>query len=207
MKSIKKTSLIYWIGGSTCAGKTTISNIIAAKYGLPVYHCDEYLEKHIDKSNATNHPNLNNKLSLNDILSMEIEEYLNWSVDVFIEEFEMILEDLDKLSDGKPIVVEGVNLLPKLIKDEIIDIDHAVWLVASEMFYKKHQMHRIEMFERVKQCSNIEQALHNYMSDDLAFGKYILNDTKRLDMKVIVVEDESEIMKYVDIISSYFNLL
>jgi 2-phosphoglycerate kinase len=207
VKSTKKTSLIYWIGGSTCAGKTTISNIIAAKYGLTVYHCDEYLGKHIDKSNATNHPNLNNKLSFDDILSMEVEEYLNWSVDVFSEEFEMILEDLDKMSDGMPIVVEGVNLLPKLIKDKIIDIDHAVWLVASEMFYKNHQIQRLEMFERVKECSNPEQALYNYMSDDLAFGKYILNDTKKLGMKVMEVEEESDILKYVDIISLYFNLL
>ncbi|WP_455714085.1 shikimate kinase [Anaerosporobacter sp.] len=48
----KKTSSIYWIGGSTCAGKTTISNILAANYGFRVYHCDEYLGKHIENSNA-----------------------------------------------------------------------------------------------------------------------------------------------------------
>lgn len=63
------------------------------------------------------------------------------------------------------------------------------------------------MFERINECSNPEQALHNYMSDDLAFGKHILNDTKRLDLKVMEVEDESDIMKYVEVISSYFNLL
>ncbi|BCN30845.1 hypothetical protein [Anaeromicropila herbilytica] len=204
---MKKTSLIYWIGGSTCAGKTSISNILAAKYGFTVYHCDDYLGKHIDQSDAQKHPNLNKKVSFNDILSMKVKEYLKWNVDVFCEEFEMILEDLDKLDDGKPILVEGINLLPKLIRDQITDDDHAVWLVANEMFYKKHQMNRNEMFERIKECSNPEQALHNYMSDDLAFGKYILNDVKRLDMKVMEVGDESDITKYVDVISSYFNLL
>ena len=207
MKTSKKSSLIYWIGGSTCAGKTTISNILAVKYGFTVYHCDEYLGKHMEKSNAQEHPNLSRKVSFNDILSMKVEEYLNWSMDVFNEEFEMILEDLDKLSDGKPILVEGVNLLPKLIKDEITDINHAVWLVANEVFYKKHQMQRNEMFERVKECSNPEQALHNYINDDLAFGKHILKDTKRLGLKVMEVENESDIMKYVEVVSSYFNLL
>jgi 2-phosphoglycerate kinase len=205
VKTSKKTSLVYWIGGSTCAGKTTISNILAANYGLTVYHCDEYLGKHIKNSNAQEHPNLHKKFSFNDILNMKVEEYLSWSMDVFSEEFEMILEDLDKLSDGKPILVEGVNLLPKLIKDEITDTNHAVWLVANEVFYKKHQIQRNEMFERIKECSNHEQALNNYMSDDLAFGKQILNDTKSLDLKVIEVEDESDFMKYVEDISSYFN--
>ncbi len=138
---------------------------------------------------------------------MKVEEYLNWSMNVFSEEFEMILEDLDKLSDGKSILVEGINLLPKLIKNEIDNNDHAVWLVSNEVFYTKHQMQRKEMFERLKECSNPEQALLNYMSDDLAFGKHILNDAKSLDLKVIEVVNENDIMKYVEVISSYFNLL
>ncbi|WP_455714086.1 hypothetical protein [Anaerosporobacter sp.] len=128
-------------------------------------------------------------------------------MNVFSEEFEMILEDLDKLSDGKSILVEGINLLPKLIKNEIDNNDHAVWLVSNEVFYTKHQMQRKEMFERLKECSNPEQALLNYMSDDLAFGKHILNDAKSLDLKVIEVVNENDIMKYVEVISSYFNLL
>jgi hypothetical protein len=78
--------------------------------------------------------------------------------------------------------------------------------ISNEMFYRKNQMQRNEMFERVKECSNPEQALHNYMNDDLAFGKRILEDAKRLDLKVMEVENESDIMNYVEDISSYFNL-
>ncbi len=44
MSTDKKSSLVYCIGGSTCAGKTTISKILADKFGFKVYHCDEYLE-------------------------------------------------------------------------------------------------------------------------------------------------------------------
>lgn len=206
MKTNRKKSSIYWIGGSTCAGKTTISNVLAANYGFTVYHCDGYLGKHIENSNAQLHPNLNAKVSYNDILSMKVEDYLNWSIKVFSEEFEMILEDLDDLSDGNPILVEGVNLLPKLVKNVLTDNNHAVWLVANEVFYTKHQMERKEMFERLKECSNPDRALINYMRDDLAFGKHMLNEAKSLDLRALKVENESDIMKYVTVISSYFNL-
>jgi len=209
MKAKNKESLIYWLGGSTCAGKTTISNALSANYGFTVYHCDDNFGKHIEKSNAQEHPNLNKmtKVTWNDILSMKVEEYLNWTTGSFIEEFGMILEDLDKLSDDKLILVEGINLLPKLIKDEIVNINHAVWLVADDAFYKKHQMNRKELFERIKECSNQEQALHNYINDDLAFGKYILNDAKKLNLKVIKIVNESDIKKNIELIFTYFNLV
>jgi 2-phosphoglycerate kinase len=209
MKAKNNMPLVYWIGGSTCAGKTTISNALSAKYGLTVYHCDDYIGKHIDKSNAQEHPNLNKitKTSWDDILSMNVEDYLNWTMGSFIEEFGMILEDLYKLSDDKPILVEGINLLPQLIKDNIVNINHAVWLVADETFYKEHQMKRKELFERVKECYNQEQALQNYINDDLAFGKYILNDAKMLNFKVIEIGNESDITENMELISTYFNLV
>lgn len=140
MKADHITPMIYWLGGSTCAGKTTISNILSEKYGFIVYHCDEYLAKHIEKSNAQEHPNLNRvtKMSWNDILSMKVDDYLKWTIGLFREEFQMILEDLYKLSESKPILVEGVGLFPELISNVISDTDHAIFLVADEVFYRKH---------------------------------------------------------------------
>lgn len=202
-------SIIYWLGGSTCAGKTTISNILSEKYGFNVYHCDEYLAKHIEKSNVQEHPNLNRviKTSWNDILGMKVEEYLKWTIGLFKEEFKMILEDLYNFSDGTPTLIEGVGLLPELIKNEISDVDHAVWLVSDELFYKRHQMKRKEMFERIRECLNPEQALENYINCDLEMGRYIINDAKRLGLNVIEIGNDCEIIKSVEAISSYFKLV
>ena len=209
MKRKNELPLIYWLGGSTCAGKTTISNVLSENYGFTVYHCDEYLVKHIEKSNTQEHPNLNKiaKTSWNDILSMNIEEYLEWTTGSFHEEFDMILEDLYQLPNDKPILIEGINLLPKLIKEEIVNINHAVWLVADASFYIKHQMNRKELFERIKECSNQEQALQNYISNDLAFGKYILSETKKLGLNVLETTHESDIKKNIELISRCFSLV
>ncbi len=44
------------------------------------------------------------------------------------------------------------------------------------------------------------------MNDDLAFGKDILKDAQKLDLKVIQIENESDIKKSIELISMYFNL-
>jgi 2-phosphoglycerate kinase len=208
MQLCSNTPVIYWIGGSTCAGKTTIANIISEKYSFKVYHCDEYLGKHIDKSNAQEHPNLNRvtKMSWNDILNMSVEEYLNWTIGLFKEEFEMIIEDLSILYDGKPILVEGVGLFPELINNVVFDKDHAIWVVADEKFYKKHQRDRKELFERIKECLNPEKALQNYMDFDLAMGRYIINDAKKLALNVIEVKNDNDIEENIEFILSKFKM-
>ena len=32
---------VYWIGGSGCAGKSTVTEILAERYGLATYHQDD----------------------------------------------------------------------------------------------------------------------------------------------------------------------
>lgn len=37
---------VYFISGTPCGGKTTISKAIEAKYGIPVYNIDEQFTIH-----------------------------------------------------------------------------------------------------------------------------------------------------------------
>lgn len=203
-----KYSSVYWLGGSTCAGKTTIANYLSENYGFMVYHCDEYLGKHIEKSNAEEHPNLFKLTTLKweDIINMPEDEYLAWVMDTFSEEFHMILEDLDTQISDKPVLVEGINLLPKLLKDIIKEGNHAIWLVADETFYSLHQMQRKELYDRINECKNPEQALHNYINFDLAFGKYIKKEAQKHDLKVMVIENNNDISKNIEIVSKHFHL-
>lgn len=199
---------IYWLGGSTCAGKTTISNILAKMYGFAVYHCDEHLSRHIERSDPRKHPNLNKAtvLDWNKILQMKEDEYLNWMIGLFTEEYDMIVKDLKDFKDGRPILVEGANLLPWLIWDEMAGTANAVWLIAEEAFYRKHQVKRPELFDRIKKCEDPEQALQNYLDCDLAFGKYIKKEAQMLGLKVVIAENESDLMKNIEAVSANFNL-
>lgn len=209
MKTKNKTASFYWLGGSACAGKTTISKILSEEYGFAVYHCDDYLGKHIEMSDVKAQPNLYKAKALNwnEILGMKPEDYLIWNIALYREEFDLILRDLEELSDDKPILAEGINLLPGLLQDKITDRNHAVWVVAEDNFYINHQVHRKELYERINTCSDPGQALHNYMSFDLALGRHILYEAQRFDRKVMLVKDEEDIMKNVRELISYFGLI
>ncbi|MFD1774979.1 hypothetical protein [Paenibacillus rhizophilus] len=47
---------IYWIGGSACAGKSTIAKRFADKHDWELYSCDEHLNSHLSNISARNQP-------------------------------------------------------------------------------------------------------------------------------------------------------
>lgn len=62
------------------------------------------------------------------------------------------------------------------------------------------------MFERVRECVNPGQAFENYMNFDLAVGRYIIHDAKRLGLCAIEVGNDSDIIRNVEAVSSHFKL-
>lgn len=38
---------VWWVGGSPCAGKSTLAAILARRHGLALYRCDEALAAHL----------------------------------------------------------------------------------------------------------------------------------------------------------------
>jgi broad-specificity NMP kinase len=41
-----KANSVFWLGGSPCAGKSSISERLASDFGLDIYHVDEAFEIH-----------------------------------------------------------------------------------------------------------------------------------------------------------------
>jgi hypothetical protein len=48
----------YWIGGATCAGKSTITGAVRSRCGLVSYHADDHWEKPVKRADAAAHPYL-----------------------------------------------------------------------------------------------------------------------------------------------------
>ena len=40
----------YFIGGSPCAGKSTVCDLLAARQGWETYHCDEHYDAHLERA-------------------------------------------------------------------------------------------------------------------------------------------------------------
>lgn len=204
----QKLSNVFWLGGSTCAGKTTISNRLSSETGFSIYHCDQFIGEHINKASPLQHPAMYEaaKVSWDKLLSYSTAEFLKFTIQVYQEEFKMIIEDLLLLPKDKPVLVEGVNIFPDFVCDVVSDKHHAIWIIATEEHYRANQPNRKEMYERLKTCSDPVSAQNSYMIKDIEMGKYILNRCKALNQKTIMVEEGSSIEENINIIKKHFPL-
>ncbi len=59
---------VYWVGGGSGAGKSTIARRLAARHGLRVYATDEVMSEHAERSTPRDAP------LLREFLAMDMDE-------------------------------------------------------------------------------------------------------------------------------------
>ena len=73
---------VYWIGGGSCAGKSTIAHRIAAQHGLLVYSTDDVMTDHAGRSSPEDSPVLHR------FMAMDMDErWVNRSPKTMLETF------------------------------------------------------------------------------------------------------------------------
>src|ERR1700760_284635 len=110
---------IYWIGGGSGAGKSTIARRIADQRGLTVYSTDGAMADHAGRYRAPEAPLLTR------LKDMDMNErWVNRSPQVMLDSFHwfqgelfgLIVEDLPRLGAESAVIAEGVRVLPRLGK-------------------------------------------------------------------------------------------
>ena len=70
---------VYFITGTPCGGKTTISRELAKKYNLTVYDIDEQFENHLRNSSSVYQPSMNTKFkNADEFFGRTVDEYKKW---------------------------------------------------------------------------------------------------------------------------------
>jgi SAM-dependent methyltransferase len=109
---------VYWIGGGSGAGKSTIARRLADRHGLRLYSTDDVMADHGRRINPSDAP------LLRAFAAMDMDErWLNRSPQVMLETFHwfrgegfgLIAEDLRELSRESSVIAEGFRLLPDLV--------------------------------------------------------------------------------------------
>jgi len=110
-------SHILWIGGSPCAGKSSITRLLAQQYNLQTYSCDDHYEAHLNRAAPDKHPLMSNAAGMtwNEVWMRPIETLITRELAFYREEFEMVIEDLLALPRTTPIIAEGAALLPECV--------------------------------------------------------------------------------------------
>lgn len=182
---------VYWIGGGTGAGKSTIARRIAARYGLRLYATDDRMSDHTSRSPAEDSP------LLNEFLAMDMDErWLNRSPEVMLETFHwfrgegfgLIVDDLLRQPPEPSVIVEGFRLLPHLVKPLVAVPRNAVWLLPTPEFRRAAIEQRGSLWTIAGKTSDPKTALRNLLERDRMFTERLYEETRRLDLRVIEVD-------------------
>ncbi|WP_250037574.1 hypothetical protein [Paractinoplanes maris] len=177
---------VYWIGGGSGGGKSTIARRLARRHGLRLYDTDAVMRGHAARSDPATSPHLAA------FLTMSMDE--RWlrppriMLDTFHwfrgESFQLILDDLAALPPGPPVIAEGFRLLPELVPRPA----RAVWLLPSPAFRRAAFDSRGSTWQIAAQTSDPGAALANLLERDALFTERLRAGTRRLDRPAIDVE-------------------
>ncbi len=98
---------VYFITGTPCGGKTTVSRALGKKYGIPVYDIDERFPEHQAISDKEHQPNMNKVFrDADEFFGRSVEEYKKWLLDNTKEQLDFVILDLMRLSQNGRIICD-----------------------------------------------------------------------------------------------------
>lgn len=182
---------VYWIGGGSGAGKSTIAARVADRYGLDVYATDDVMGDHVRRSAPADTPHLQRFLAMDmderwvDRSPVTMLETFHWYRG---EGFDLIVEDLLASPAGRGPVVEGFRLLPELVAPLLADRRHAVWLLPTPEFRRAAFESRGGLWQIARRTGDPERALRNLLDRDAMFTDRLDATATALGLAVVRVD-------------------
>jgi len=182
---------VYWIGGSSGAGKSTIARRLADEHGLQLYLTDDVMPDHARRSEPDRAP------YLSAFAAMDMDErWLNRSPGTMLETFHwyrgegfgLIVEDLLRLPREPGVVAEGFRLLPHLVRPLLAVPQRAVWLLSTPEFRRAAFESRGGLWRIAGRTSDPPRALRNLLERDRMFTDRLRAEATDLGLPIVEVD-------------------
>jgi hypothetical protein len=199
---------VYWLGGSPCAGKSSVARIIAERHHLRLYSCDDHFEEHkarVDPGRQRVFASLI-EITCDELwmrpVGVQVETELGYCRDVF----GLILEDLLALPSSQPLLAEGTDLLPECVAPLLSSPRHAFWLVPTIGFQYNYYSQRDWVHDILKDCSQPAKAFSNWMGRDAGFADKIEKSASNVGLPVMRVDGSLSAIEIAGIVQQSFGL-
>ncbi|HEV2661385.1 MAG TPA: hypothetical protein VGU68_12335 [Ktedonobacteraceae bacterium] len=200
---------VYWLGGSPCAGKSSIADNLAQAYGLRVYRCDDAFFMHEKIVTPELQPVFYSMVHMSSEelwIRRSIEQQFTEEVAFYYEEFALILADLLALPESPPILAEGAALLPACVSPLLLDPRRAMWVVPTKEFQLYHYSRRQWSREVVSECSDPDQAFRNWMERDIRFAMFVSQEAIVRRLPVLIVDGQRSLAENIETVERHFQL-
>ena len=197
---------VYWIGGGTCAGKSTVTERLCAKYDLFPYHVDDHWEDHLRRANLDDYPNLHRRGQTrpSDWFVRLPEEASDDELAVLSEEVSLATQDLRALPPRTDIVAEGVLFLPLALKQLGVPKERAIWLIPTPASQRIRYRHRGAWVDDVLSLyDDPRSAWESWMRRDAIVAQRIRQSVMSAGYHWIQVSDDESIEQLVERVEDY----
>jgi hypothetical protein len=184
-----------------------VADRLAERYGLTVYRCDDAYFSHVQVCNPIDHPTLHaiTAMSWDEIWMRPVAMQVAAEFEAYREEFGMILDDLRRLPQNRPILVEGCALLPQLLAP-LTTPQRALWFVPTPPFQRHHYSQRGFIQEILSQCRDPQQAWDNWMQRDEQFGRQVAAAAAQHNYTVESLDGQRSIEELTALAAAHFGL-
>ncbi len=185
---------VLWIGGGSGAGKSTVAARLAVDHDLTTYSTDAAISHHIEVASPDSIPLMSRFMAMN-LDQRWVERSPSDMLDTFGwfagEGFDLLVDDLaEQPSAGRPVVVEGFRLLPRLVAPFLVDPPRgAVWMLPTPAFRRVVLEQRmVEDSHFLNRTSEPERALANLLERDRLFTERVRTEVAALGLHAVVID-------------------
>lgn len=165
----------YYIGGSPCAGKSTVAEILSRKYNLYYFKVDDFLDEYTKLGAQKGYPICKKTVTLTpeQIWMREPALQCMEKFEFYKEVFEYVLADIKKLYCENGIITEGAAYVPDLMKQSGVPCSRYLSITPAKEFQISHFRKREFVPYILEGCRDKEKAFCNWMDRDVLFAKEV----------------------------------
>ena len=198
---------LFWLSGSTCAGKTTVSSAVSERLNWGVYHCDKWRDNQRQRADPNKHPNWYSysHLTGDSLWLQPVEQHLLQQARAFDEQIELIAEDLSatlKTTTG-PLIYDGF-ISPRILTQLLPGAAHAFYLVAAEPFQRHYYEQRPWIKDVLSKTTDPSRAWQNWMTRDVEAARSLERMLSHTNLEWALVDGSNSVEQAVDRICSHF---
>lgn len=194
---------LLWLGGSACAGKTSVASLLAERWGAAVYSLDDEFPRHRARASASLHPGF---CALMDLPFAKLWEGSSVSQAEALlafhrDQLSLALDDLAAL-DG-PVIAEGVGVLPELLPPGAC----AAFLVADPAWRRRvHPRRGAWVEELLASCADPRAACESWMERDDRVARHVAHEAGRRGFPCLAVDGGRSLAETADQVAALLRL-
>ncbi len=181
-----------FVGGSPCAGKSTVCDLFAQKHGLAQYHCDEHYQQHLERARDGQTLKTFQDRSWLQAMTRPLEMMIADELQANRELGEFALEDVHKL-EGQ-VIAEGMPFMPDLMASLELEVK-PVYLIPTSSFQREHYAKREWAWKLLEQTQNPQETFERWMSRDSSTAVWIATRARSLGFAVLEVDGSMTILE------------